>query len=389
MLALEGVKVLDLTMVIPGQFCTMLLADMGAEVIKVERYIPEEFIPKPILDRLRATRRLDRNKKSIGLNLKSKEGLQLFHKLAKGADVIFEGYRPQVTKGMGIDYDTIKEMNPRIVYCSLSGFGQDGPYVNLPGFDLSYIATAGVLDVIQDKNGFPVIPSNFIGDIAGGGSLAALGITMALLARERTGKGQYIDIGIADGAVAIMSQAFAMHWFDRENSITSDTVHIEKQADYGVYETKGGGYVSIAAIIPQFWTSLCKAVGHEELIFDQGNVEKRQEIRKVLEEVFRTKTRDEWFDILTQCDVPVAKVNDLDEAAECPQYIHRKMIVEMENPVSKKREKHVGIPIKLSDTPGSLRTYPPSTGQHTDEILRNMGLSASEISKLRETKVIH
>jgi len=389
MLALEGIKVLDLTMVIPGQFCTMLLADMGAEVIKVERYIPEELVPKPILDRLRATRRLDRNKKSIGLNLKSKEGLQLFHELARGADAILEGYRPQVTKGMGIDYDTINGINPKIVYCSLSGFGQDGPYKNLPGFDLSYIAMAGVLDVIRDKNEFPVIPSNFIGDIAGGGMLAALGITMALLARERTGKGQYIDIGIADGAIAVMAQAFAMHWFDQENSITSDTVHIEKQADYGVYETKGGGYVSIAAIIPQFWASLCKALGHEELIFDQGNVEKRQQVRNVLEDVFRTKTRDEWFDILTQCDVPVAKVHDLDEAAECPQFIQRNMIVEIENPVSKKREKQVGIPIKLSDTPGALRTSPPVTGQHTDEILRNMGISVSEINKLRETKVIH
>jgi crotonobetainyl-CoA:carnitine CoA-transferase CaiB-like acyl-CoA transferase len=387
MLALEGITVLDLTSLIPGQFCTMLLADMGADVIKIERSANETEGASPIFHRIRATRRLERNKKSIVVDLKTADGHEVFCRLAKKADVVLEGYRPNVTRKLGIDYDTLKVLNPRIIYCSLSGFGQDGPYMSLPGFDLTYISTAGVLSIIRDSNGYPVIPSNLIGDIAGGGMLAAYSIVTALICRERKETGQYIDIGILDGVITVMAQAFALHWYGQEHAVSGYGLETENRVDYHVYKTKNG-FISIAALAPQFWDGLCKALGREDLIMEQNNKAREREIQSIFENIFLTKTKDEWFNILTQHDVPVAKVLDLDEVTQCPQVIHRDMIVDVIDPATSKSEKHVGISIKLSETPGSIRTLPPSPGQDTDEILHNLGYEDTDIERLRKSNVV-
>jgi crotonobetainyl-CoA:carnitine CoA-transferase CaiB-like acyl-CoA transferase len=387
MLALEGITVLDLTSLIPGQFCTMLLADMGADVIKIERSANETEEASPILHRIRATRRLERNKKSIVLDLKTEDGHEVFTRLAKRADVVLEGYRPNVTRKLGIDYDALKVLNPRIIYCSLSGFGQDGPYMNLSGFDLTYVSTAGVLSIIRDSNGYPVIPSNLIGDIAGGGMLAAYSIATALVYRERTYKGQYIDIGIFDGVITVMAQAFALHWYGQEHAVSGYGLETENRVDYHIYKTKDG-FISIAALLPQFWAGLCKALGREDLIIEQNNKAREQEIQSMFENIFLTKTKDEWLNILTHHDVPVAKILDLDEVTQCPQAIHRAMIVDVIDPATGKSEKHVGISIKSSETPGSIRTLPPAPGQHTDEILRNLGYEYADIARLRKSNAV-
>lgn len=210
--ALEGIKILDLSRVPPGDFCTMFLGDMGAEVLKIEpppdmaRRAGSGLSPIGEVRRMEAAYNpLNRNKKSMGLNLRSEEGCHIFYRLTEKADVIVEGFRPGVVKRLGVDYETVMKINPRIIYCSISGYGQDGPYQNLPGHDINYISIGGVLGLISEKERRPVIPLNLVADYAGGALHATMGILTALVARERTGKGQYVDISMTDCVVSLLS----------------------------------------------------------------------------------------------------------------------------------------------------------------------------------------
>lgn len=385
MLALGGIKVLDTTGFIPGQYCTMFLGDMGADVIKIERPPSEEKLTPRLEARIGGARRLERNKRSIALDLRSEEGREVFYRMARGADVILEGFRPGVVKRLGIDYDTIQKMSPRIVYCSLSGFGQSGPYRDLVGFDGTYISIAGALGVIADKNGFPVKPGNYLGDM-GGGLHAALGIVIALLARERTGKGQYVDVAMTDAVLSLLAQEFSISWYSGRYTPPGD---YGISPDSNIYETKDGKYITISAILPRFWANLCKILGCEDLIpYASATGEKREEIFNRFREIFRTKTRDEWFDLLSQSEVSVAKVNSLEEVCSDPQILHRNMIVEVTDPTTGKKEKHVGIAIKLSETPGSIRSLAPEIGHHTHEILKELGYAEEEVDRLYRSKAV-
>jgi crotonobetainyl-CoA:carnitine CoA-transferase CaiB-like acyl-CoA transferase len=220
MLALEGIKILDLSRVIPGTFCTMLLGDLGAEVLKVEAPGISEFVGSARSPGGEENRRKaayfapNRNKKSIAVNLKAEGGRQIFYRLARQADVIVEGFRPGVAKRLGIDYDTINKLNSKIIYCSLSGYGQGGPYHALPGHDINYISMAGVLGVIGPSEGPPVIPLNLVADFAGAALYGAIGISVALTARNKTGKGQYVDIAYMDGAISLMTWFTCEYFFD-------------------------------------------------------------------------------------------------------------------------------------------------------------------------------
>lgn len=386
---LDGVKVLDLTPFIPGIFCTMMMADMGADVIKIES--PGGFKgASPVMQRrIAGTRRLERNKRSIVLNLRAKEGKEIFYKLASDADVILEGNRPGVVKRLAIDYETIKRMNSRIIYCSLSGFGQDGPYLDIPGFEPIYVSVGGPVGVVGDREGRPVIPLNFVGDMAGGGLHSALGIVMALYAREKTGKGQYIDLALTDGVVSVMAQALALYWHDGVKPERGNCFDTGGLPYYRMYETKDGKYITIAALLPTFYESLCKALGHEELIPHQSaSGEQAEEIKKTLQSTFLTKTRDEWFEILREADVPVGKVNELEELEKNPYVLHRQMITKIKDPESGREEKAVGMAIKFSETPGSLRSLAPEPGQHTRQIMLDLGYAEDQIEELTKKEVI-
>jgi crotonobetainyl-CoA:carnitine CoA-transferase CaiB-like acyl-CoA transferase len=393
MLPLEGIKILDLSRFIPGLYGTMILGDLGAEVLKVESFEPAvppfaQIKDEKSLVYYAAYNPLERNKKSIMLNLKAEEARQVFYKLAVKSDVILEGFRPGVVKRLGIDYETINKLNPRIIYCSLSGYGQDGPYSTLPGHDPNYIAIAGALSLIGPRDGSPQLPSNFLADYAGGGLQTAIGILAAILARQKTGEGQYLDLAMLDGVVSLLSFE-AFEYFATSNVPRRGETFTTGRYPFGqVYQTKDGGYITIAALEPHFWRNLCRALSREDLIpyqFDTGA--KREEIYAYLREVFLTKTRDEWFEFLSKQDVPAGAVKDLDEALSDPQVIHRQMVDEIEHPEFG-RVRQVGIIPKLSKTPGRIRSLGAMPGAHTVEILQDLGYDMESIERLGRDGII-
>ena len=404
MLALEGIKVLDLTHLAPGGLCTMILGDLGADVIKVEALpgvggrgaviglspMGEEGRREAAFDAL------GRNKRSIGLNLKSDKGRDIFYKLVQTADVVVEGFRPGVVKRLGVDYEKIKSINPGIIYCSLSGYGQDGPYGNRSGHDVNYISMAGALNLIGSPGHPPVVPLNLLADFAGASLHGVMGILAALVVRGKTGRGQHVDIAYADGVITLMSW-FISDYFYRGNMFNRGETWLHGAYPYyGVYEAKDGKYVSIGCLEPWFWENLCRALGKEEYssycispehFLHKPEGEKWEEISSFLKEVFLTRTRDEWFDFLVDKDVPVGKVYTFDEAFSDPQVLHRQMVLEIDHPTLGK-VKHPGIAIKLSETPGKVRSLAPIFGEHTEEILRELSYSKSQIEELRQSDIV-
>jgi crotonobetainyl-CoA:carnitine CoA-transferase CaiB-like acyl-CoA transferase len=401
MLALEGLKVLDLSNYVPGALCTMILADMGAEVIKIEPAQPFPMDNMGYSSKGDEKRResaffaLNRNKKSMGLNLRSEAGKQIFYRLAKEADVVIEGYRPGVVKRLAVDYDTINRLNPRIIYCSLSGYGQDGPYRLFSGHDINYISLAGVLGLIGPADGPPSIPLNLIADFAGVSLYGAIGILLAYIAREKTGKGQYIDHTYMEGAMHLMTWFTQKYFLDGTVMKRGETWATGVYPYYAVYETKDGKYLSIGCLEPHFWEGLCRFLGREDYIAHIWTMdmtyrkpdEKCDEMFAFLKNTFLTKTRDEWFDLLAEKDIPIGKVYSMDEVFTDPQVVARKMVIEIDDPELGKI-KQIGILPKLSETPGSVRMLPPLHGDHTDEILLGLGYSQEEIAKFREESVV-
>ena len=404
MLALEDIKILDLAHLPPGALCTMILGDLGADVIKIEAPAGaggrgagvNASLSGEEKDKQAAFDALNRNKRSIGLNLRSEKGRQIFYRLAETTDVIVEGFRPGVVKRLGVDYEEIKTINPRVIYCSLSGYGQDGPYSNLPGHDINYISIGGALNLIGTPDGPPIIPLNLLADFAGASLHGVIGILAALVARDKAGVGQYVDIAYTDGVFSLLT------WFI-SNYLSSGTMPKRGETPlhgaypyYGIYEAKDGKYISLGCLEPWFWENLCRALGKEEYIpyhvspehfLHKPEGENWQEISSSLKQVFLTKTRDEWFEFLAKKDVPVGKVYTLDEVFHDPQVLHRQMVVEIEHPTLGK-VKQAGIAIKLSETPGKIRRLSPLFGEHTEEVLTGLGYTQTQIRELRQAKVI-
>ncbi len=393
--ALDGIKILELARVLPGEFCTMLLGDMGAEVLKIET-LPSE--PETDEEKRRAVfAYANRNKRSLALNLKAPDGQAIFHKLARTADVIVEGFRPGVMKRLGGDYETIRRINPRIVYCSLSGFGQDGPYRDYPAHDLNYLSLAGVLGLIGEPDRKPAIPLNIIADYGGASLHGALGVMLALFARERTGKGQHVDVAYLDTTLSLLAATPNLRFF------WSDGMAPRRGAGflggsypyYAVYETKDRKLLSIACTEPWLWENFCKAVGRPDFVkysrladqFVRPANPEEVRAREEIEAIIRTRTRDEWYDFLVKQDVCVGKVYDVEEVFEDPQIRARQMVVETEHPEIGK-VKEVGVAIKMRGTPGAVRRAAPYRGEHTDQVLSELGLSPEEIRSLREKRVV-
>ncbi len=396
MLALEGIKVLDFCRNAPGMFATMILADLGADVLMVERPMDEARaayerivagIETPEDERRHASfNALQRNKRSIALNLKEPEALEIFRQLAADADVVVEGFRPGVVNRLGVGYEQVKEINPRAVYCSVSGYGQTGPYSGMAGHDINYISFAGALGLIgESPEGKPVIPLNLIADYAGGGLCGAAGILAALMAREKTGRGQYVDIAMTEGVLymlcGIIADAFSQGYKPARggNRLNGGSPF------YNVYKTADGKYFSIAAIEPWFWENLCRAIGREDLIpHQQAGEDKRAEIVQTLEATFLSKTREEWFETLRDANISVGQVYELEEALDDPQVLDRGMVVELEAPgVPGGKVRQPGIPLRLSETPGQVRFPGSVTGQHTAEVLADLGYDTARIAELK------
>jgi crotonobetainyl-CoA:carnitine CoA-transferase CaiB-like acyl-CoA transferase len=377
----------------------MILGDLGADIIKVGPPAGAEARQTVRGEGRReiAHQAVNRNKKSILLNLKPEAGQKIFQQLAEGADVIVEGFRPGVTKRLGIDYETISKMNPRIVYCSVTGYGQDGPYCDLPGHDINYISFAGALNLIGEANRPPVVPLNIIADYGAGGKDAVIGISSALLARNKTGRGQYIDISLMDSVISLMTETVLDIYFATGTSIKRGEHNLGGAYPYySIYQTKEGKFITIGCLEPWLWANLCRAIGQEKfipfsIIRDRyprsADDQKVKEIHDYLKQLFLTRTRDEWFEFFRNKDVPVGKVYSLDEVFADPQVQHRRMVMELEHPTEGK-VRQVGIAIKLSDTPGEVRSFPPLLGQHTDEILSGLGYSQQKIAEWRREGVV-
>jgi len=385
--ALEGLKVLDLTKLASGPYCTMILGDMGAEIIKIEAvggrtglgFLPE--IGEHEADQSIANPAA-RNKRNMVLNLKTEEAREIFYRLAKEADVIVEEFRPGVVKRLGIDYETIREINPGIIYCSITGFGQDGPYRDLASHDINYLSIGGAQGILGNPGGAPVPQTNIIADFAAGGMQAAIGILTALVARNRTNKGQHVDISITDGVVSLMHAEVALYHAMGRIPRPGDTLFFTGAPWYAIYETKDGKHLSVGSLEPWFWENLCNALGVEDMIPDQWAGEpKWKEMKARLQDIFSTRTRNEWVERLMPANTCVAPVYSLEETFSDPQLQSRRMFHEIDHP-TKGKIRQVGISIKLSETPGAIRNLGSRKGEHTREILEALGYGNAEIDAL-------
>jgi crotonobetainyl-CoA:carnitine CoA-transferase CaiB-like acyl-CoA transferase len=312
------------------------------------------------MPRRRAYNILSRNKRSIILNLREQEAREIFYKLAETADVVLEGFRPGVVKRLGVDYETLSKRNPKIVYCSLSGFGQTGPYSQLVGHDINYISVGGALGMIGWPDQPPTIPMNIIADFAGGGMHAAYGILAALMARERTGRGQYVDIAMSDGVLYLLASLVGGVLMGGGSPGRGNTLLNGSVPHYNVYECSDGGWISIGSLEPHFFVNLCKTLDCEQFIPHQYDASKREEVAAYFKARFITKPRDEWFEILSQTDICAGPVYSLAEALQDPHNLARNMVVEVDHPTLGK-VKTLGIGTSCPTPPA--RFAPPRRWQ--------------------------
>ncbi len=377
---LTGIRVLDLTRLLPGAFCTLLLADMGAEVIKVEEPQTGDYMrwmPPLVQGQSALFNAVNRNKKSITLNLKHPEGRDLLLRLVETSDVLVEGNRPGVMERLGLGWEVIHGRNRRLVMCSITGYGQDGPFAARAGHDLNYAATAGVLDLNGATDGPPVPLSVQIADIGGGGLQPAVSILGALVGVERGGEGRWIDASMTDGALTWLSMVFAAHG-EGERAVRGHQRLAGRYACYRVYTCKDGGHFSVGALEPKFWTALCAALGRADLIEQQYSEDRA--VHSAMEALFATRTRDDWTRELAALDACCEPVLDIDEVAAHPQVAARNLILRTTTGVE------VAPAVRMREE--WRRLDPPRLGEHTAEVLASVGVEVDRYRELQSAGVI-
>lgn len=392
---LRGIRVLDLSQVVAGPFCSMVLADMGAEVIKVERPGVGDNLRRwgpPFLGGESVYfLYLNRNKKSITLNLKSEEGRRIFIKLLKRSDVLLENFRPETMERLGLGYEEVSGINPRVIYCRISGYGQTGPYRVKGGYDLLAQGESGLISITGEPDRPPGSKVGVAIVDMGTGLYAALGILLALMVREKTGRGQLIDVSLLDSAVSWMLQPVGYYLATGQLPKRLGTAH-PVAAPYQAFKSRDI-YFTIGCAADRNWRALCRVLGLEELADDPRfstnpkRVENREELAGILSEVFEGEGGELWLRRLQEAGVPCAPVNTVDRLLDHPQLRARDMFVEVDHPMAG-RLRLTGIPLKLSETPGEVRSPPPLLGEHTEEILSWLGYGPEEIRELRDRGVI-
>ena len=388
--ALEGIRVLDLAPLLPGSLCTQMLADLGAEVIKIEGPNGGDSLRSapPLIGTTGSFFHIaNRNKKGIRLDLKQQRGRDVFIRMTGKSDVVIENFRPGAMRQMGLGYDDLKKVNDRLVYCSLTGFGQDSPYSQSPAHDINFLGLSGILDLIGDRGGNPAVPGVQIAG-AGGSLHAAIGILAALLRREKTGTGQHIDVALLDGLTPFLGLVMSQYLTDHRLPRRGETLVGGGYAFYNVYETKDGKYITLGNVEKKYWITLCTLIGRPDLVEQQFAPSPRQdEIIEELRALFRQKTRREWVDLLDSKDTCFAPVNSLEEALQDPHIRGRGLWFKATHPVDGEIPQQA-FPIKFSEDQPGWKSPPPLLGEHTLEVLREMEFSEEEIRSLKAQGII-
>jgi len=405
--ALEGIRVLDLSRLLPGGFCSGLLADFGADVLKVEDTGMGDYIrwSPPYYDGAHESARsalflaLNRNKRSIRLDLKSERGREALLRLVREYDVVLESFRPGVLDRLGVGYERMREENPGIVYCAISGYGQDGPKRDASGHDMNYLGLVGLLGLTGERGGEPVQAAGQIADIGGGALMAAFGILAALRERDGaaprpaaegrlgcagqhgSGEGQLVDVSMADGSLSWLAMVAATHFADGNVPRRGDLPLAGSLICYRPYEC-ADGWVTLGALEPKFWQGFCRGVGRDDLIaaqFERPGSAAHIEVQQI----FKARTREQWEAFARENDCCLEPMLELDEALESELVREREMVVEIEQPGAERAVRLLGLPVKLGRTPGDHARLPgPALGEHTEEVLRDAGYTAAEVAEL-------
>lgn len=391
-LPLEGIRVLDLSRVIAGPFCTQLLADYGAEVIKVEdrQGGDPSRMQSPLINGTGGLFYLvNRNKKSLALDLKQEAGREVLRRLARESDILIEQFRPGVMDKLGLGYESLKAINPRLIYCSLSGYGQTGPMSSAPSHDLNFQSLAGMALLNGRPGETPLVPPVTLMALAGGSLYAVAAIMMSLYQRTRTGEGQYCDVAILDGTVSLTVALLAERAGWGSLPRRGEGILAGGFACYNIYAASDGGYISLAAVEGKFWKDLCAEMGHPEFAAAQWDPSRQEDIKSSLQGYFLTRTRREWEEHFADSDICFSPLLDLDEMCRHPQIEARDMITRLEDFVRPGLDLCLtGLPIKMSAGPGQIKPEFAALGEQNEEILRQLGYSEEEMQRLQEQGVV-
>ncbi len=400
-LPLEGIRVLDLSRLLPGGFCSLMLADFGADVVKVEdtglgdyvRWAPPQYEGAHASAGSALFLALNRNKRSIRIDLKHERGREVLLRLARDTDVLLESFRPGVLDRLGVGYERLREENPGLVYCAITGYGQDGPFRDRSGHDMNYLGLIGLLGLTGEKDGPPMQAAGQIADVGGGALMAAFGILAALRERDGSaaapgsGQGQMVDVSMADGALSWLAMVAGRYFAEGVVPHRGDLELAGSLICYRPYRC-ADGWVTLGALEPKFWQAWCRGVGREDLIDKQLHGPGSPAHAEV-QAIFEQRTREQWQAFASEHDCCLEPVLDLDEALESELVRAREMVVEIDQPGAERPVRQVGVPVKLGRTPGDPAQRPgPELGEHTDALLAQAGYSEEDIAALREAGAV-
>ena len=394
-LPLDGIKVLDLSRLLPGGFCSLLLADFGADVLKVEdvnmgdyvRWAPPKYegVEESAAGALFLA--LNRNKSSIRIDLKSERGREVFLRLVRDSDVVLESFRPGVLDRLGVGYERLREENPGLVYCAITGYGQDGPLRDRSGHDMNYLGLVGLLGLTGEAEGPPVQAAGQIADIGGGAQMAAIGILTALRERDRSGEGQFVDVSMSDGSLSWLAMVAARYFAEAAGPRRGGLELAGRLVCYRPYAC-ADGWVTLGALEPKFWAAWCRGVGREDLIenqFEPPGSPTHDEVAAI----FVERTREQWSTFASEHDCCLEPVLELDEALQSDLVRGRHMVAELDQPGAQRPVRLLGVPVKLSRTPGNPNRKPgPALGEQTDEVLRGLGYDEAQVAALKQAGAV-